>query len=183
MTLRSGLRDDGGVIWPGVDAIETVRCRLQPLLPTHAEVMLDVLGDRDMYEYVGGTPPTLDQLRRRYRAQSVGHSVDRQQWWCNWIVTVLDKARPVGYVQATVEQSRRGLEADVAWVIQPQDQGRGIATEAASAMIEWLSGHGVVRYAAYIHPNHAASARVALKIGMHRTAVISDGETRWESTP
>ena len=73
------------------------------------------------------------------------------------------------------------LAADVAWVIRPPNQGRGLATEAASAMIEWLSQSGVVRYAAHIHPDHAASSRVALKIGMHRTALTNDGEIRWES--
>ena len=169
-------------MWPDVDTIVSARCRLEPLSPAHADEMVEVLGDPALYEFVGGTPPTLDQLQRRYRAQSIGHSADGQQWWCNWIVITLVESRPVGYVQATVERSSGVLAADVAWVIRPQNQGRGLATEAASAVIEWLSQCGVVRYAAYIHPDHAASSRVALKIGMHRTALTNDGEIRWESS-
>ena len=168
-------------MWPDVDTITTARCRLEPLSPAHAGAMVEVLGDPELYEFIGGTPPTLDQLQRRYRAQSIGHSADGQQWWCNWIVTPLDESRPVGYVQATVERSGGVLEADVAWVIRPQNQSRGLATEAASGMIEWLSRRGVTGYVAYIHPDHAASSRVAVKIGMHRTAVTHDGEIRWES--
>lgn len=158
MTPSAGLRMMVSVIWPDVETIRTARCRLEPLSPAHADVMVDILSEPELYEFIGGTPPTPDQLRRRYRAQSVDHSADRQQWWCNWIVTALEQSRPVGYVQATVERSSGVLEADVAWVIRPQDQGRGMATEAAAGMIEWLSGHGVVRYAAYIHPEHAASS-------------------------
>ena len=169
------------VTWPDVDAVVTARCGLAPLSATHAEAMVSVLAEPGLYEFTGGEPPRLDQLRRRYRAQSVGHSADGQQWWCNWIVTMLDSARPVGYVQATVERSSGELEANIAWVIQPADQGRGVATEAAAGMMAWLAGHGVRHYAAYIHPEHAASSRVASKLGMRPTTVTHDGEVRWES--
>lgn len=167
--------------WPDLDFITTARCRLGPLAPQHADVMVDVLADPALYEFTGGRAPTFDQLGARYRAQSVRHSADGRQWWCNWIVVLLDQEVPVGYVQATVERSGSVLEADVAWVVRPQDQRRGLATEAARGMLDWLAQYGVERYAAYIHTRHAASARVASKLGMHRTAVTHDGETRWES--
>ena len=139
-------------MWPDVDTIVSARCRLEPLSPAHADEMVEVLGDPALYEFVGGTPPTLDQLQRRYRAQSIGHSADGQQWWCNWIVITLVESRPVGYVQATVERSSGVLAADVAWVIRPQNQGRGLATEAASAVIEWLS-HMRRRSLRRVHPS------------------------------
>ncbi|MDN5896301.1 MAG: GNAT family N-acetyltransferase [Nocardioides sp.] len=170
------------VMWPNVDAIPpTARCRLEPLKTTHARVMVDVLADPGLHEFTGGSPPTLDQLQRRYDVQSVDHSADGQQWWCNWIVTVQGEGCPVGYVQATVAPFGGVLQADVAWVIRLADQGRGLATEAARGMIGWLERHGVVRYAAYIHPEHAASAQIASRLGMHRTAATPDGEIRWES--
>lgn len=169
------------VTWPSVETIATTRCRLEPLLLAHAESMLDVLADPELYEFTGGTPPALDRLRRRYRAQAAGCSADGKQWWCNWIVTVPDGAHPVGYVQATVEPSGGLLEADLAWLIRVENQGRGLATEAAAGMIDWLTQHDVARYAAYIHPEHTASSRVASKLGLKPTDVTHDGETRWES--
>lgn len=172
----------GSVMWPNVDVITTARCRLEPLETTHAHAMVHVLADPGLYEFTGGSPPTLDQLQHRYDLQSVGHSADGQQWWCNWIVTALGVGCPVGYVQATVEHVGGVLQADVAWVIRRADQGRGLATEAARGMMGWLDRHGVVRYAAYIRPEHAASARVASRLGMHRTPVTRDGEILWEST-
>src|SRR5699024_11868159 len=105
---------------------------------------------------------------------------DQQQWWCNWIITVLGEHRPVGYVQATVEECDGLLQADLAWVVKPGDQGRGLATEATLAMVDWLGERGVVRYSAHIHPEHAASARVAARLGMRQTSVVEDGEVRWE---
>lgn len=143
--------------------------------------MVDVLASPEMYEFTGGVPPTLAELRARYRAQAVGHSADKTQWWLNWIVTVTDVRRPVGYVQATVERWAAGLTADVAWVIAPDAQGRGLATEAAGAMIGWLRSHGVDRFVAYIHPANGASAAVARKLGLLPTDEIHDGEIRWES--
>ncbi len=169
------------MVWPDVAPIVTVRCHLRPLAPSHAEEMVPVLADPELYEFIGGHPPTVDELRRRYQAQSVSHSPDGQQWWCNWIVTALDDGHTLGYVQATVERSSDRLQADVAWVIRSGDQGRGLATDAARGMINWLDQHGVDRYTAYIHPRHTASARVASKLGMHRTSSTRDGEIRWES--
>jgi RimJ/RimL family protein N-acetyltransferase len=145
--------------------------------------MVHVLADAALYEYTGGAPPTLDQLRHRYDAQSAGRSSDGRQWWCNWIVTVLGEDVPVGYVQATVERGRDEMEAVISWVIRPEAQGRGLATEAARAMISWLAQYDVARFAAYIHPEHDASARVAAKLGLHRTAITHKGEIRWESRP
>jgi len=166
--------------WPRIEPIVTARCSLEPLSPAHAPVMVDVLADARLYEFIGGEPPSLKQLQRQYAAQSVGTSADQQQWWCNWIITMLGEHRPVGYVQATVEEGDGLLQADLAWVVQPGDQGRGLATEAARAMVDWLGQRGVTRYSAYIHPEHAASAHVATRLGMHQTSVVEDGEFLWE---
>lgn len=88
----------------------------------------------------------------------------------------------IGYVQATVEHSAATLEANIAWVMSPDFQGRGLATEAARAMLDWLTARGVGQFAAYIHPAHAASQAVARELGLRPTSVVEDGETRGQST-
>lgn len=164
-----------------VEAIEARRVRLEPLTVAHAESMFDVLAEPGLYQFIGGHPPTLEDLRHRYAMQAVGHSADQRQWWLNWIVVLRSSARAVGYVQATVEQRDHELQANIAWVIGSGFQGRGLATEAAAAMIEWLKTVNVHHYIAYINPTHDASAAVARKLGMHPTDVIEDGETQWKS--
>ena len=167
--------------WPVIESVEAGRLRLEALTVDHAVSMVDVLSDGAFYQYIGGQPPTVSELRLRYAAQAVGHSEDQSQWWLNWIVSLRDSACAVGYVQATVEQASAGPEASIAWVIAPAFQGRGLATEAASAMVDWLSTMGVDHLVAYVHPAHAASQAVARRLGLHPTSAIEDGEVCWRS--
>jgi RimJ/RimL family protein N-acetyltransferase len=150
------------------------RLRLEPLAADHAAAMVPVLADPSIYEFTGGTPPTLDELTARYARQSVGHSPDGSEQWLNWVVFVGEE--PIGYVQATVV----GAEAEIAWVISPAHQGHGFATEAATSMVEELVASGVTRLVAHVHPDHEASARVAARLGLRPTDVVEEGEVRWD---
>lgn len=176
-------RDDcenGEVNWPTVEPIETPRIVLEPLTIAHAAEMVHVLADPALYAFIGGCPPTLNQLQKRYRAQTTGQSADNTQAWLNWIVTLREPRHPVGYVQATVEHRADILEADIAWVISPTHQGCGLATEATAAMIGHLTASGVRRYVAHIHRNHAASAAVARRQGLRPSDIVDNGECRWQ---
>ncbi|WP_084151988.1 GNAT family N-acetyltransferase [Nocardioides halotolerans] len=146
---------------------------LVPLSVDHAPAMVAVLADPSIYEFTGGTQPTLEELTARYARQTAGHSSDGSERWLNWVV-LLD-SDPVGYVQATVT----GDSAEIAWVVSPPAQGRGVASAAARAMVDELTASGVRRLVAHVHPDHAASARVAERLGLRRTDVVEDGEVRW----
>lgn len=117
--------------WPAIESLKAGRVRLEPLTVDLAVPMVDVLANPAIYRFIGGRPPTLSELQRRYAAQVVGHSEDQTQWWSNWIIMLGDHPCAIGYVQATVEQSAATLEASIAWVMSPDFQGRGLATEAA----------------------------------------------------
>ena len=97
----------------GVAVGARMTVELTPLTVEHATAMVSVLSDPSLYEFTGGTPPTLEELTDRYTRQAVGHSPDGTEQWLNWVV-LLDSA-PVGYVQATVV----GDSAEIAWVISP----------------------------------------------------------------
>jgi RimJ/RimL family protein N-acetyltransferase len=152
--------------------------RLDPLRVDDAAEMVTVLADPTLYGFIGGRPPTLGELTEQYRRQVVGRSVDGREEWLNWIVRVENVA--VGYVQATVEQGRRAI---IAWVIGRPWQGRGYATAAAREMLALLRGRGVQRVEAYIVPGHAASERVAARLGLCATGELSEGEQMWLSLP
>ena len=158
--------------------MSTGRLRLTPLIVDDADAMVTVLGDRRMYEFIGGAPPTLEELRERYRRLAMQRSATGDQHWFNWIVR-LAPDRAVGVVQATVAADR--AIADVAWEIGVPRQGRGLATEAAAAMVDWLRAEGVGTVRACIHPDHHASAAVAARVGLTRTDEVVDGEVVWAS--
>ena len=151
---RSPPRTDGDLVAVVDSVVQELRVgarmtiELSPLTVDHAPAMVSVLADPSLYEFTGGTPPTLEELTARYARQTVGHSPDGSEQWLNWVV-LLDSV-PVGYVQATVV----GDSAEIAWVISPSVQGRGVATEAARAMGELLTAAGVRRLVAHVHPDH-----------------------------
>jgi RimJ/RimL family protein N-acetyltransferase len=158
--------------------IDTPRTLLTPITIQDADEMVEVLAGRELYAFIGGEPPSVEQLRARYTKLVVGHSDDGLQDWYNCVVRVQDTGRAVGTVQATVMSKR--TRAEVAWIIGLPWQGRGYASEAARAMVHWLTERGIAGYiTAHIHPEHAASAAVARRAGLSITDAIYDGERRW----
>ena len=151
--------------------------------------MVSVLAAPELYAFIGGEPPTADGLRARYERLAVGRSEDGTQEWHNWIVRRAEDQVAIGTVQATVGAAQatasgadHGRRADVAWVVGLAWQGRGYAVEAASAMVGWLRERGVAEIRAHIHPEHAASSRVAERIGLAPTGELDDeGEQIWRS--
>lgn len=164
--------------------IATDRLDLVPLTPADADEMVGVLADPELYAFTGGDPPSLDELRRRYELQAAGRSPDRRETWLNWIVRRRTDGVAVGFVQATIRGEGTGVSADVAWVIGTKWQRQGFATEAASAMVAWLTDpvRRVATVTAHIHPGHAASEAVARRLDLEPTGEIEDGETVWRST-
>jgi RimJ/RimL family protein N-acetyltransferase len=156
-------------------AIRTARLDLLPLRVEDAEEMAAVLADPALHHFTGGDPATPDALRARYRRQTAG-SPDPDVSWCNWIVRLRADGRAAGYLQATATPGT----AEIAWVIGTPWQGHGLATEAARALTEWLTGQGVHTVTAHIHPGHHASAAVARAAGLTPTTEQQDGETRWQ---
>ncbi|MBA3418740.1 MAG: GNAT family N-acetyltransferase [Geodermatophilaceae bacterium] len=160
-----------------LELIQTARLFLEPLRTEHAGEMLDVLSDDRLYRFIGGQPPTYAELVDQYTRQVVGHSADCSERWLNWIVREAETQAATGYVQATVDSEP--AVAAVAWVIGTRHQGRGYATEAATAMVAWLRADGVGRVMADVHPEHHASNAVARRLGLAPTGEIVDGELRW----
>lgn len=166
--------------WPVIEPLVSERLTLEPLSLDHARPMVDVLSDHTLYTFTGGEPPTLGTLSTRYASQIRGPA-DGSQAWFNWIARRHDTGALIGFVQATVESQGQDTLAEIAWVIDPGHQRQGFASEATAAMIGWLHAQGVQRLAAHIHPEHAASQRVAHRQGLRPTSSIEDGEVRWES--
>lgn len=159
--------------------ITTSRLQLRPLAVGDAEEMAFVLADPALHQFTGGEPATGDELQRRFAAWVQGSgSVDEQ--WLNWIVCRTQDAIAVGAMQATVMYPETATaEAYVAWTIGTPWQGKGYASEAASAVVGWLVDHGITSIVALVHADHIASARVAARAGLRSRPEIVDGEVVW----
>lgn len=166
------------------EPIETARLVLEPLRIEHAEPMAVVLADPRLHEFIGGAPAAAPELRERYARMLAGPG-DPAVSWCNWMIRLREQDRLTGTVQATIGPGTGtglgadGLQAEIAWVIGTEWQRRGIAREAARALVDWLAAQRVRTVVAHIHPDHHASAAVAAAIGLSPTGEIHDGEIGW----
>lgn len=167
--------------WPRTTAFSTARLRAEPLTTAHAGEMVQVLSSPELYSFTGGTAPDAAELDARYRRQAAGHSPAGDAGWLNWILREPDTGRAVGYVQATITAGPRGNTAELAWLITPAEQGRGLAAEATRGLGDWLHTSGITALRAHIHPGHHASRAVARGLGLEPTAVVVDGEVEWVS--
>lgn len=173
--------DNSVMLWPRADALESDRLSLEPLAARHASEMVAALAPRSLYRFTGGEPPTLNELRARYERQSRGDSEDGSAVWLNWIIRPVGGGPAIGFVQATLAREEDDIVADIAWLVTVSEQGRGVAAEAASAVVAWLPSIGTRNIKAFIHPDNTASARVAQRIGLVPTNTLVDGEVLWEA--
>jgi RimJ/RimL family protein N-acetyltransferase len=162
-----------------VATLVTERLLLHPLHPRDADEMAAVLGDDRLHAFTGGQPLSVDALRHRYRRLALGRSPDGTETWLNWILRLRATNAAVGTVQATVTTAGDSQHALIAWVVGLPWQRQGIASEATLALVEWLDRCGIATISATIHPEHAASQRVASRAGLLPTADTVDGEQVW----
>jgi RimJ/RimL family protein N-acetyltransferase len=159
--------------------IATERLDLLPLQVEHAEEMARVLSDPGLHAFTGGEPETEKALRSRYERLTAG-APDPDTTWLNWVIRMREEDRLTGSVQATITTSdEHPAVAEVAWVVGSAWQGRGIATEAACGLVDWLRAESAGSVIAHVHPDHRASAAVAAAAGLTPTDVWQDGEVRW----
>ena len=106
-----------------------------------------------------------------------GAAADRWQAWRGFLTsighwglrgygffTVLRDGAPVGRVGLV--NHIMWDEPELGWQLFDGHEGKGYATEAAQAVRDWAArAHGLRRPISYIHPDNAASARVASRLG------------------
>lgn len=101
--------------------------------------------------------------------------------WVQLAIARIDDGELVGDLAVWLDE--QGALAMVGYTLAPEHQGRGYATEAAGALVDWLVTKGVHRIAATLDPQNLASARVLERLGFRytgtaRAAALVRG--RWE---
>jgi RimJ/RimL family protein N-acetyltransferase len=74
-----------------------------------------------------------------------------------------------GLAWTTVEET---VQVELPWSIEPHLQGRGYATEAAAAAIEWARELRIEEVVALVLPSNVASQRVAEKTGFEQNGTV-----------
>jgi len=142
--------------------------------------MSRVLADEALYEFIGGRPPTRGELRERYRELEGNSLRETGAALLNWIVRSRAEATAMGSIQATLSTDADGrASAELSWIVGTEFQRRGVASEAAAAVVGHLRAHGVERFTAHIVSCHRASEGVARRLGLRPTDRRDEGEVLW----
>jgi len=92
-----------------------------------------------------------------------------------WRITVAPDDAPVGGVACSFDGDR----AEFGFLVHRKHWGRGYATEAARAVVEWMTSLPAVhRVQATGDIGNVASARVLEKLGLRRERVLKDWTVR-----
>lgn len=155
----------------------TDRLVLAPLDEDDAPDMVRALLDGSWSAVTGDGPAGLPGFQARYRDHATAQRAIGEVWH-DWVIELGSSGGAIGVVQATVSNR----VARITWMVAPAWQRRGYATEAATAMVNWLRNHEVDRLTALVHPDHVASCRIAAAVGLSPSdRVDDDGRVLWSS--
>jgi len=143
--------------------ITTERLILRTWSPADAEEVFAFWGEPEVMKYVeGGPAKDVESVRR---GLAIGNAAYLEHGASLWAVVEKSTNRLVG--ACGFHQAEKPDSLELAYHFHSEVWGRGYATEAASACVEWaLKSHGAGMVIAYTHPENQASERVLVKVGM-----------------
>jgi RimJ/RimL family protein N-acetyltransferase len=154
-----------------VPILDTPRLRLRAHRLEDFAACANLWGDPVVTRYIGGTPLTAEESWARL-LRYVGH-------WAllgfgYWVAE--EKATGAFLGELGFADLKRDLDPplgdlpEAGWVFNPAAHGKGYATEALCAILSWGESHfATTQTACIIHPENAASIRVAEKCGYRET--------------
>ena len=142
--------------------IETPRLRLRPVRESDLDALAAHNANPQVARYLGPGKT----LNRAESWRQITCFLGHQQMRGYSILAIEDRASGA-FIGRTGPWFAEGWPmVEVGWIVDPQWQGRGIASEAGRASLDWCFANlNVDRVCSLIAPDNAASARVAEKLG------------------
>lgn len=144
-------------------SLETQRLLLRPLTADDLDWLVELRGDSDVMRYIG----TEGALSREKTVQRLERYL---QCWSEhglgmFGIRYRERDEAVGW--AGLQPLEQTGEIEVGYAFGKPEWGRGLATEAAAAVLEWgFRERGLDRIVAVASPENTASRRVMDKLGM-----------------
>lgn len=158
---------------PHFDAIETERLSIRPMVAGDVGALFTRRNDPTTAEFQNWTLPYARERAQHLVDEMLAHDgVPPGNGWFQLAVDDRIDGSPLG--DLAIRLSFDGRCAEIGFTVDARVRGRGIATEAAAAVVAWLfESVEVTRVSAMMHPENLASVRVAEQIGM-----VFEGHTR-----
>ncbi len=142
--------------------ITTDRLRLRHPRPDDAEAIAALFDDPKVTEFLGG-PRVHDEVAKIVLDDAAADPNPADLW----PLEELETENVVGYCGLVVKEVDGVEEHEVIYVLAPHVWGRGYASEIAAAIVDYaFTERRLDRVISMIHPDNAASARVAERAGM-----------------
>lgn len=146
--------------------IETERLLLRPPQADDFKPYFEMCADPETFRHSERGPMSSDEawsrlLRHAGHWSLLGHG----------LFTLIDKQSGRFAGEAGLGDFRRALGTgyddcpEAGWAVAPWARGRGLATEAMRAALDWIESFGPRRSVCLIHADNQASIRVAAKLG------------------
>ena len=150
--------------------LTTSRLTLRKLMPRDAADMFAYASQEGVTEYLLWNPhPGLAYTERYLKYLQTEYKKER---FFDWAIVYTEEDKMIGTVGFT-QLDKENLVAEVGYVINPAYAGRGIATEAVSAVIGYaFCTLGMQRVEARYMIGNDASLRVMEKCGMQKEGVL-----------
>jgi ribosomal-protein-alanine N-acetyltransferase len=149
--------------------LETERLRLRPFTLADLDAHGRLYADPEVTRYLAGGPYLGPDARLRSE-RAVRRFVDHWRARGFGVWALLDRTTEAFVGQCGLNTVDSTGEVEVLWALDRPAWGRGLATEAARAALDWgLEVAGVPAVIAIAAPANLASQRVMEKIGMRCT--------------
>jgi RimJ/RimL family protein N-acetyltransferase len=166
--------------WP----LETTRLTLRPFEDGDFEAVHAMRSDPEVVRYLYGEPLSEDETRDLLAKRAGNSAWAAEGDWLSVAVVERASGTTVGDL-ALNWVSERDRTAEIGFIFDPRHQGKGFATEAARALVDWVfATGGFHRVIGRTEARNAASARVLEKLGMRLEAHFVENEWvkgEWQS--
>jgi RimJ/RimL family protein N-acetyltransferase len=166
--------------WP----LETSRLTLRPFVESDFDAVYAMRSDPEVALYLYQGPLSEEETRSRLERNMALSAWTAEGDWLS--VAVVERATGLTVGDLAFHWvSERDRTAEVGFVFDSRHQGKGFATEAARALVEWAFGSGGFhRVIGRTEARNLASARVLEKLGMRLEAHFVENEWvkgEWQS--
>ena len=145
--------------------VETERLRLRELTEADAPALLALYQHADVSRFMGPPPASLDIETANIRSHRAQYYTARG--YGLWGVESREDGQLIGRCGLLDVTLRGRPEVELSYLIHPDRWGRGLATEAARAVVAYARVPlGLTRIVALIHPANTRSLHVAERLGM-----------------
>ena len=164
--------------------IETERLRLRFHTPADFEPLLAIQSREDVTRLLPWGPRDEEEVRESLRKKIAATTIESDGDAFTLAIEVKDSGAYAGDV--TVWTNRHEFrQGELGYVLHPDHQGRGYATEAARPLLDLgFSSFGMRRIIGRTEDRNTASCRVLEKLGMRREAHLIENEWfkgEWQS--